>query len=218
MSRVLIISPHADDETYGMGGTILKRIKNGDEIYILVVCAGDIHFEHNNKLIKREVREKEFDVILKSYGCKGEMLQFTEESYLDTVPTRDIVNQIERVNDSFKPDVWYIAGLSFHQDHRKVFEACASASRPTRKSVPKEIYSYEHPLYSWNPPVWRFTPQIYEDITDVLDEKIRICKLYESQLRDGALSVKHIREYSVACGTEIGCGASERFEVIRIFR
>ena len=54
--------------------------------------------------------------------------------------------------------------------------------------------------------------------SNVLDEKIRICKLYESQLRDGALSVKHIREYSVACGTEIGCGASERFEVIRIFR
>ena len=35
--RILVISPHPDDETLGMGGTIAKLIKSGSEIFILTV-------------------------------------------------------------------------------------------------------------------------------------------------------------------------------------
>ncbi len=217
--RTLIITPHADDESYGMGGTILKRLHAGDEVHIVVVCAGDIAFEHVQKrVIGRSAREAEFLQVLKAYGCEGRLLPFTEESRLDTVPTRDIVNELERAQDEFRADVWYVPGLSFHQDHRKVFEACAAAARPTRANTPKEIYAYELPLYSWNPPIWRFTPHVYENIVDELDRKIEICRLYESQRRSGPLSVEHIREFSIACGSETGFPAAERFEVIKIRR
>lgn len=201
-----------------MGGTILKRIHNGDIVYIVVVCAGEIHFEHNSKTINRDIRIQEFNSVLNAYGCDGKVLNFTQESALDTVPLKNIIKEIEDIQDSFRADIWYIPGNSYHQDHRRVFEAAAAASRPSRKYVPKEIYAYEHPLYSWNPPVWRFVPQVYEDITSFLDKKIEICELYESQLRTGALSTKHIKDYSVACGSEAGVHAAERFEVIRIIR
>lgn len=217
MNRVLVITPHCDDETYGLGGTILKRIKAGDELYVTAVCAGEINFEHAG-VISRVEREKEFLFVLKTYKCSGELLSFTQESLLDTIPTRDIVDQIQKIQDKFQANVWYIPGESYHQDHRKVFEACAAAARPTRKYIPKEIYSYEHPLYSWNPPTWRFTPQVYENIGEFLDKKIEICKLYKTQLRDGPLSIRHIKDYSIACGTEAGMEAAERFEVIRILR
>lgn len=218
MSKVLVIAPHCDDETYGMGGTIVKRIKNGDEVHIVAVCAGKVLFEHSGQRINRDVREKEFYSVVTSYGCSGEILPFTQDSFLDTVPTREIVEHIERIQDSFKADVWYMAGSSYHQDHRKVFEACSAAARPTRKNIAKEIYTYEHPLYSWNPPAWKFNPQVYEIISEELDRKIEICGLYKSQLRPGMLGVKHIREFSVSCGTEIGHNAAERFEVIRLNR
>jgi len=216
--NILIISPHADDESYGLGGTILKHIEAGNNVFIFVICAGRIDFEHNNRVVLRLEREKEFKKVLKAYGCNGKIGPFTEESRLDTVPIVNIITEIEKVQDKFKADIWYVPGESYHQDHRKVFEACAAAARPTRKYSPKEIYSYEHPLYSWNPPIWKFTPQVYEDISSHLIKKISICNIYKSQLRKGALSVKHIKEYSIACGSEAGVKAAERFEVIRIIR
>ncbi len=216
--RVLVISPHCDDESYGMGGTILKRIAAGDEVFILVICAGDIVFEHNDKMIGRGYRVDEFESVIAEYGCDGKVLPFDQESRLDAVMTADIVAHIECAQDKFQADTWYIPGNSYHQDHRKVFESCMAAARPTRKYVPKEIYTYEHPLYSWNPPCWKFVPQVYENITTLLDKKIEICELYQSQLRDGPLSVKHIKDYSVACGSEACVPAAERFEVIRIVR
>jgi LmbE family N-acetylglucosaminyl deacetylase len=218
-SGILVVSPHADDESYGMGGTILKRIEEGQRVFILVVCAGDINFEHvGGKVIPRSERQAEFDSVLKAYGCEGQLLHFKQESMLDQVPLREIIGEIERVQDKVRASTWYIPGQSFHQDHRRVFEACAAAARPTRKNVPMEIYGYETPLYSWNPPQWRFTSQVYENIAEHLDKKIEICELYRSQLRSGILGVQHIREYSVAVGTEAGFPAAEKFEVVRILR
>lgn len=34
--RILVISAHSDDETFGMGGTILKHIDVGDEVHWLI--------------------------------------------------------------------------------------------------------------------------------------------------------------------------------------
>ena len=33
MEKIGIISPHCDDETLGCGGTILRHIKKGDEVF-----------------------------------------------------------------------------------------------------------------------------------------------------------------------------------------
>ncbi len=38
--RILIIAPHPDDEIIGVGGTIAKRAKAGDEVYVCVVTKG----------------------------------------------------------------------------------------------------------------------------------------------------------------------------------
>jgi len=112
-----------------------------------------------------------------------------------------------------------VTGPSFHQDHRVVFEATMSASRPTRKYLPKEIYLYENVLYSWNPRCWKMTPHVWEDITNYVDKKEEACWVYQSQVRkEGPLSVKRIREWSYACGIEAGVIAAERFEIVRIIR
>jgi LmbE family N-acetylglucosaminyl deacetylase len=217
--KVLVIAPHCDDESFGLGGTILKLTEAGVAVYVVAVVAGDVRFEHNSNLsIPRSTRVVEFETVLAAYGCRGEVLPFHEESRLDTVPTVAVVNAIENVQDVVQADAWYIPGPSFHQDHRRVWEACLAAMRPTRERMPREVYVYETPVYAWNPPQMRLTPHVYENIEAQLDRKIEICRMYASQHRTGALSPEHIREYSRGAGSEAGFPAAERFEVLRLHR
>ena len=37
MKKVIVISPHPDDETLGCGGTLLKHISNGDQVSWVIV-------------------------------------------------------------------------------------------------------------------------------------------------------------------------------------
>ena len=38
--RVLVIAPHPDDEIIGVGGTVAKRVREGNEVYVCVVTKG----------------------------------------------------------------------------------------------------------------------------------------------------------------------------------
>jgi LmbE family N-acetylglucosaminyl deacetylase len=217
--RVLVIAPHCDDEAYGMGGTILKLHAMGTKVFCCVIVCGDLRFEHTNTLIKREERVAEFTAVMRRMGCEGSVLHFREETRMDQVPIGDIVSAIERVQDDFRADTWYMIGPSFHQDHRVVFEAALAAARPTRTNCPREIFRYELPTYSGNPREWAFTAHVYEDIGSFLDAKLEICSLYKSQIRPtGMLSLDAIRRFAQARGFESRCEAAECFEVIRIIR
>ena len=39
-NKVLVIAAHPDDETLGMGGTIHKLIKAGDEVHVMFLSTG----------------------------------------------------------------------------------------------------------------------------------------------------------------------------------
>ena len=53
-NKVMVISVHPDDETLGCGGTILKHLQKGDDVYCVHVTEGN---EHQQKLIK-EIEDK----------------------------------------------------------------------------------------------------------------------------------------------------------------
>jgi LmbE family N-acetylglucosaminyl deacetylase len=217
--RVLVIAPHCDDEAFGMGGTILKLHEMGAEVYCCVVVCGDLRFEHSQTTITREQRVAEFNAVMKFMGTEGTVLPFTQETRMDQVSIADVVAAIERVQDDFQADSWYMIGPSFHQDHRVVFEAALAAARPTRLNCPREIYRYELPTYSGNPREWQFIPHVYEDIGPFLERKLRLCELYKSQIRPhGMLSIDAIRRFAQARGFESRCDAAECFEVMRIIR
>ena len=217
--RVLVMAPHCDDETYGMGGTILKLRSMGARVFCAVVVCGDLQFEHTGTTITRAEREAEFRQVLKRLDCDGTILPFRQETRMDQVPIGDVISALEKVQDECDANVWYMIGPSFHQDHRVVFEAAMAAARPTRRSCPAEILRYELPTYSGNPREWAFVPHIYEDIGAHLEGKLEACAMYRSQIRpSGMLSLDAIRRFAQTRGFESRCNAAECFEVIRIIR
>ena len=47
--NILVLSPHPDDETVGMGGTINKLSKQGHKISLCVVTDGSNHKDGDKK-------------------------------------------------------------------------------------------------------------------------------------------------------------------------
>ena len=51
MEKVLVVSPHMDDEVLGVGGTIQKHIDQGDLVKVCFLC----HRKYGNKFDKDDV-------------------------------------------------------------------------------------------------------------------------------------------------------------------
>lgn len=219
--RILVIAPHADDEAFGVGGTILKRVAAGDVAHHLIMTAADIKFEHTGgQVVTAQTRVDEARTVAEAMGVTVSFGIMGQESRLDALPLRDLVEVIERCQDDFKADVWYIPGPSFHQDHTAVYNACAAAGRPTRANLPKEVYKYELPTYSWNVRELAMVTNVYESIDDFMDRKLEVCGLYESQLRGDSnmLSMQQLQKWAEVRGFESHNGFAEAFEVVRIIR
>ena len=50
MNKIIVISPHADDETLGGGGMLLKHSENGDKIYWINVTNAKKEFGYSDEL------------------------------------------------------------------------------------------------------------------------------------------------------------------------
>ena len=52
MKKILVISPHPDDETLGCGGTLLKHRSKGDQINCLLITSPNKHHKLFKKYLK----------------------------------------------------------------------------------------------------------------------------------------------------------------------
>ena len=55
MKKVVVVTPHPDDETLGCGGTLLKHSEDGDELYWLIVTGMDDQFSAERR--KKEIKK-----------------------------------------------------------------------------------------------------------------------------------------------------------------
>jgi N-acetylglucosamine malate deacetylase 1 len=220
MKKKLFISVHPDDETLGCGGTILKSKTKGDEIYWLIVTT--IGNEH--PLIRQEkiVYEKSEEIRLVSerYGFKKIVELNFHEILLDEIRFHDIVVKVGDVLDEIKPEIIYINNRSdVHTDHRIIFSAISSCTKSFRRPFIKKILMYETlsetefaPALSENV----FNPNVFVDISEYLEEKIEIMKIYKSEIMGNnyARSISAIRALAAYRGSRIGTNYAEAFVLL----
>ena len=139
--NILIISPHQDDESIGMGGTILKLKENNCYIKVLYITDGRLDRENLDENEISKVRIKEAEKALKILGVD-------EFSYLKC-KNCEVMDNIENISYELIPiieekdyDRIYTTALSeYHKDHRGATIALSKALEKCDFSG--KIYLYE---------------------------------------------------------------------------
>ena len=231
--RVIIFVAHPDDEVLGMGGTILKHSQNGDFVKVVYLATGitsrrstnfqnSVSYEQNeNKTnqIQKEIKNLRNDAKKSCNILKVKDSKFYDfpDNEMDRVPLLKIIKVIEKEIKETKPDRIYTH--HFHDlnvDHRTVFNAVMTATRPIRLNV-KEIISFEVlSSTEWNYPM-QFSPNYFVDIKSQLSAKIKAMKSYKNEIRNfpHPRSVENIKNVSQRWGSVSGKKAAEAFEIIR---
>lgn len=197
--KILIICAHPDDETIGMGGT-LKKISKNNEVSILFISEGvtgrrDKGFKSNpryevSEKIKKEmlkdieIRKKHAKNALGILGIKNMKFLDLPNMELDQIPLLKITKEIEKEIYKIKPEVVFTHHYNdLNQDHRIVYEATVTATRPIPGSTVNLLCSFEIPASTdWRKP-YKFNPNLFVDITKEIEIKIKALKSYHYEIR-----------------------------------
>jgi LmbE family N-acetylglucosaminyl deacetylase len=226
--RLLVISPHADDESFGCAGT-MARIKDlGGEVYVICVSVGTLkHFDGKEAEVTGSTREEEFKSVMKYLNVDDyEFLYRDAESHLrlDVIPRRDLIAQFEnqcRLSlEAVQPTMLAIPVSSYNQDHEAVFRAAFTASRPgvpADKPFQPIVIGYNNTSLFWSLEREKFHPNYYVDISDYLENKLTALSMHKSQMRDPIhhSSVQNVEYAARIRGSEISVEAAEGYMLFR---
>ncbi|SNR53410.1 N-acetylglucosaminyl deacetylase, LmbE family [Haloechinothrix alba] len=231
--RVLVIAPHADDETYGCAGTMARVKALGGEVYVVLASVADLdHYgtdgsDARTKLVTGSTRLAEFDAVMTALKVDDWDVLFTDEHThmaLDTVPRKRLVTLLESAGrlaiDTVEPTMLMIPAPSYNQDHEALYQACITATRPGapgQKYTVPFVLSYDHFSLCWPVTETRFQPNIYIDVSEYLDVKIAALRMHASQVRDELYfgSPESVDLQTRVRGREVSVAAAEAFCLLR---
>lgn len=215
MMRILVIAPHNDDEILGVGGTIAKYAKQGHEIIVCEVTAGDLKDEMVQKQKKEAIASHDLLGVSKTIFMDLPVVGLKE------MATRNINRAFDETITSINPEIVFIPHKGdMHIDHRMVVEAVMVALRPVSCPNLKAIYAYETLSETdWNTPSVDnvFIPTVYNDITEELELKLDAMRCHASQLCEypHPRSIDAIRALAMHRGSTVCCKYAEAFMTIR---
>lgn len=217
--RILVVSPHPDDETLGVGGTIAKYSNEGHEVNILTISG------HLPPLYKREDYEitvKEAQLAFKVLGVSNSSFLELPATMLDDPPLHELNSKISKIINDFRPHIVFCPYPDRHVDHRLVFDSVMVATRPVGIGRNIEILAAYETLSEthWNAPHIEpnFTPNWVIDISETIKQKIEALQNYKSQISDfpGPRSLEAVEALAKFRGTQAGFGYGEGMHIIRM--
>jgi len=217
-TTVLVIAPHPDDEVLGCGGTVARHNKKGDEVYLCVITKAYTP-DWSEEFI--ENRPKEVARANEILGIKKTFFLDLPTVKLDTIPQKELIDLIYQCLSEVNPEIVYLPHWGdMNKDHRLVFEASIVALRPLRLEAISRILCYETLSETeWGVPLAEsiFVPNVYVDIADTLDDKLKAMSAYPSELRDypHPRSLEMLKVLAQKRGSEAGLTAAEAFMLVR---
>ena len=199
--NILAIGAHPDDIELGCGGMLVRAARSGHQVYMCTVTRGAASGDPNE-------RTQELFKSAKFMGAKG----VTIGDFQDTKLTVDneLINFLESCINKADPDIilTHFHG-DIHHDHRAVSTATQEAAR-----FNSNVLAYEIPLTR------NFEPKVYYDISDVIDDKIELIRIYWSQrskLYTKANAIKSLAEFrALQSRLNTSINYVEAFDVLKL--
>jgi LmbE family N-acetylglucosaminyl deacetylase len=151
--RIIVFAPHPDDETFGCGGTIAKKISEGHEVYIVIMTDGRYAFLNvlgikNDPTPEdlKEIRLEEVKRATKILGVPEDnlvFLNFVDGTLKDNM--KDAEEKVVSILREKGPDeVYFPYRRDGHPDHRAAYKIIKNAIRKLRISPLCFEYSIAH--------------------------------------------------------------------------
>lgn len=215
--RVLIVSPHMDDETIGAGGTILKYVNEGAEVFWLNITNTKEEYGYPHEIVAK--REKQRLAVAEKLGVVEAIDLKLEPAHLDQYRDSEVISKIGEIVSNIKPEV-IITTYSgdIHSDHYKVFSWVKAFSKSFRnpylkKFMMMEVVSETDFALSNQ----TFSPNYFVDISDYLKSKLEIVQIYEQELKAHPFprSLENITALATNRGAVAGVKYAEAFMLLR---
>ena len=220
MNKAIVISAHPDDETIGVGGTLLKHKAAGDEVYWIIVTNVSEEFGFTKERV--ESRQDEIKKVTDEFGFKSVFKLDFPTMHLTDRELNLIIPIISDVFKKIQPDTIYVMNRSdAHSDHRIVFDAVMACTKSFRYPYIKRVLMYECISETEFAPALIervFIPNYFVDISEFLERKLEIMSIFKSEveLHPFPRSFDNIKALAHFRGATSGVKYAEAFQVIRI--
>lgn len=186
--RIIVFSPHSDDETLGCGGTIVKKLDEGYEVFVVVMTDGQHSHDHAFGIIDpspatiKKIRKEEFKEAMKTLGVKEANIVLLD--FEDGKLTKNFTEAEENIKSILSKilpaGVYVTCRDDGKEDHECAFEIVSAGL----KQVGISATIYEYPIWSRKRDVTQYNDKriFVQDITDQVTRKKAAINKYKSQI------------------------------------
>jgi LmbE family N-acetylglucosaminyl deacetylase len=109
--RIIVFTPHPDDDTWGCGGTLAMLAKNGNTIKIVIYTnddKGSFDLEMTSQRLAA-IRKAEEEAAVEALGIPKSSVMWMgyNDGELEYVPQRELVEKTAAIIREFRPDVLF---------------------------------------------------------------------------------------------------------------
>ena len=195
-----VVAPHLDDETFGCGGLLLDLKKKNKKIYLVIIGNCD-----KNKLKKINLFYKFENIITLNVNPTD----FVKIGSKEIEKLKSFINK-NKITHCYIPNK-----DDAHSDHYYSHKLCLASMKWFRTDTIMNINVYEVPSETGvidN----HFSPNFYIDISDHINKKLEILKIFKSELKKFPFprSFENVLALSKFRGSQSGFLHAEAFKII----
>lgn len=217
--NIFICAPHADDELLGIGGTLLKHLEAGDNLFIAFITHPKSKFGYDTAV--DQSRRHEIENCMRELGVSRENFRILgyRPASLDYSCLEQLIVDLKELINSFMAHTIYIPNSDdIHSDHYFVAKAIDAIGKSFRSTCIRKIISYEtisetdiSVLIHSN-----YKPNLYVNIESYIQKKLSLLQNYESEMGVAPFprSPKIIKAHAMWRGSQAGYKYAEAHRVL----
>ena len=195
--RILVLSPHPDDDVLTSGGTLALLARAGNEVHVVVYTDGNAGSRDPAMTLRRlgEIRRGEERNAMATLGVPEENIFFLghDDGMLEYADARELTKEVAAHIRRVQPDAVLAPdpGAPYVQYHKSDHRAASIISVDAIRAARWRLYFPEleaKGLEAWNVPLAFFyysaQPNYTVDVTAVGELKARACAAHVSQFGD----------------------------------